>query len=89
MLMSMGFPIVISADDLSLWGAKGLSYDFYLALMGFTGGWGDLATLKELAMNSITYSGLTSYEKDELMAIWEHKWEYFLDEVLEMYHISV
>lgn len=84
MLMSEGHPMVISSDDPSLFGTTGLSYDFYEALVGIGGLRANLATLKELAMNSIRYSSLSSLLKEKGLAMWQMKWDKFLSENSQM-----
>ncbi|XP_006781229.1 adenosine deaminase 2-A [Neolamprologus brichardi] len=77
-LMSEGHPMVISADDPSLFGTTGLSYDFYQAFVGIGGLKANLGTLKELAANSITYSSLPAHLKDSGRAMWQKKWDAFI-----------
>lgn len=52
-LMSDNHPLVISSDDPAMFGASGLSYDFYEAFVGFGGLTSHLGSLKALALNSI------------------------------------
>ena len=52
-LIAEGFPVTISADDPAVWGATGLSYDFYVAFMAMAGENDGLTLLKQLSMNSL------------------------------------
>lgn len=52
-LIAGGYPVVISSDDPAVWGAQGLSYDFYAAFMAMSGKDDGLKILKQLSMNSL------------------------------------
>ncbi|KAI8791116.1 adenosine deaminase 2, partial [Biomphalaria glabrata] len=61
-LIAMGAPVVISSDDPPAWLASPLSHDFYMAFMALGAVHDDLRLLKQLAMNSITFSTITTCE---------------------------
>ncbi|RZC33971.1 A deaminase domain containing protein [Asbolus verrucosus] len=84
-LIAGGYPVVIACDDPSFWGAKGLSYDWYLAFMGMTPRSGDLKILKQLALNSLTYSSLEPDAKASAVMFFEGKWDEFLNTILKQY----
>ncbi|XP_040895156.1 adenosine deaminase 2-A-like [Toxotes jaculatrix] len=79
-LMSENHPLVISSDDPAIFGASGLSYDFYEAFVGFGGLRSHLGSLKELAINSIRYSSLTPKQQETALALWQRRWDKFVSE---------
>ena len=79
--LSEDVPIVISNDDPGFWGAKGLSYDFYYAIMSFAPSNGGLKTLKSIVWNSIKYSALNEHEKKKAFDMLTHQWNTFLGKV--------
>ncbi|KAI5616138.1 adenosine deaminase 2-A precursor, partial [Silurus asotus] len=81
-LMAEGFPIVISSDDPALFGASGLSHDFYQAFMGFGGMKSNLSTLKELVFNSLKYSSLSPTKKKNSIEKLLVDWDKFISETL-------
>lgn len=87
-LVAQDFPIVISSDDPGIWGARGLSYDFYMAFMALAGEDADLRLLKKLAINSIELSAMTQVEKSKASNLWRQKWDAFIQKLLHQFNQS-
>ncbi|XP_063915321.1 adenosine deaminase 2-like [Zophobas morio] len=85
-LIANGYPVVITCDGPSFWGAKGLSYDWYMAFMGMTPREGDLRILKELAWNSYVYTALDKEGLPFILNLLQGWWDDFIKEILEAYH---
>ncbi|EDW14736.1 adenosine deaminase 2 [Drosophila mojavensis] len=81
-LIAENFPIIISADDPGVWGAKGLSYDFYYAFMAMAPVEADLRFLKQLALNSMKYSVLNSVERRKFNRVFQKKWQEFIANII-------
>lgn len=81
-LISNGFPVVICNDDPAVWGATGLSYDWYVVFLAMTSSDAGIETLKQLAFNSISYSGMTDQNKSKAIEIWTEDWKKFVDDLL-------
>ena len=75
-----GVNCVISSDDPLIFDYHGLSYDFWSVALAWEL---DLAALKKLTRNSIEYAALTEVEKAQAMAVWERRWNKFVDNALE------
>ncbi|MEQ2284389.1 Adenosine deaminase 2-A [Ameca splendens] len=79
-LMLENHPVVISSDDPAMFGASGLSYDFYEAFVGFGGIKSHIGSLKQLAINSIRYSSLSPQQQKEALVLWQKRWTTFVTE---------
>lgn len=74
-LLSNGIQCSISSDDPSVYGYKGLSYDFWVALVYWEL---DVKALKKLVFNSINYSSLNENEKKKAVAYLNQQWNDFV-----------
>ncbi|XP_015037138.2 adenosine deaminase 2 isoform X1 [Drosophila pseudoobscura] len=81
--MALDVPMVICNDDPGFWNAKGLSYDFYYAIMSLAPNNAGLRVLKSLVWNSVRYSLLTEEEQKRAYQILELTWSRFIDKVLQ------
>ncbi|KAF7360394.1 Adenosine deaminase CECR1-A [Mycena venus] len=81
-LMNNGIPIAISSDDPGVFGNVGLTFDMYQVLVSseVTG----LATLRELARDSLKYSTLGPKDKEEALDSWQRHWEIFVEWVADL-----
>ncbi|KAL5293466.1 CECR1.2 family protein [Megaselia abdita] len=82
-LFANDYPVVISSDDPSFWKAKPLSHDFYIAFLGIANSHADLRLLKQLALNSLTYSAMNSAERELALIQWRAKWDDFIEKIIK------
>eukprot|EP00795_Rhopilema_esculentum_P016451 gene16451-7865_t len=80
--LDQNFPMTVNSDDPPIWGATGLSYDYYHVFMAMTRYDTDIRVLKQLALNSIMYCSLEKSRKAKLRAMWTRKWDEFISTVI-------
>ncbi|XP_011299062.1 adenosine deaminase CECR1-A-like isoform X2 [Fopius arisanus] len=74
-LFALDIPVVISSDDPGMWGAKGLSYDFYETYVAIMEYRASFHSLKKIAKDSIIYSVLSADEKVKALKTIDEKWD--------------
>ncbi|KAJ8711079.1 hypothetical protein PYW07_008321 [Mythimna separata] len=80
--IALGLPVVLSSDDPGAWSAEPVSHDFFVAFMGVASKHADLRLLKQLALNSITYSALEDESKTRLFEVFNKRWDTFVRDVI-------
>ncbi|MBR6399621.1 MAG: hypothetical protein IKS17_00170 [Firmicutes bacterium] len=73
-----GNPVVLCSDKARYTEYNALADDYFAAVMCWDLG---LADLKQLAKNSIKYSGLPDEERKALEEKWENDWDSFIDDM--------
>ena len=80
--LHQGIPVSISPDDPGFFDSVGVNLDYCYAFLAWEL---DLADLKKLCLNSLTYSTCTDEEKQKLQVFLEYKWKKFLEIVISKY----
>ena len=75
--LKRGLPISICSDDPAYLEHATLTDDFFAAIVCWDLG---LAEIKQLCLNSITYSAMDDLQKEELMQSWQKQWDTFLND---------
>ena len=75
-LYKEGIPIVLAPDDPGTFGYDNVTVDWYMVYLG----WGlNLGDLKQIALNSLLYSGMTEAEKsDAIEKKWRPSWNEYI-----------
>ncbi|KAI9458273.1 hypothetical protein F5148DRAFT_330562 [Russula earlei] len=78
-VLNQGVPVTLNSDDPSVFGAMGLSYNYFQVLVSSetTG----LITLAQMARDSIKFSTLEEAEKRRATSVWEKRWTEFVEEL--------
>ena len=74
--LNAGLAVTINPDDPGLFGYQGVTADYWEACVAWQL---DLRALKKLIMNSISYSSLSSKDKEVIFNEWSKQWDGFID----------
>ncbi|MGB3849031.1 MAG: hypothetical protein WA958_03630 [Tunicatimonas sp.] len=79
--LQRGIPCTISPDDPGVFGYEGVTPDYWAIFLAWEL---DLRAIKQLLINSISYSALSEAEKQTAMQHWQGRWNKFIDYCLEL-----
>ena len=80
--LHQGLPVSINPDDPGFMGYEGVTLDYLYAFLSWDL---DIADLKKLCLNSLTYASITDVEKQNILKFFDYKWQRFLDHVITKY----
>lgn len=75
------YRIIPSNEYTGFWRARGLSYDWYLLYVFMSGRAADLSFLKQMAINSLIYNGLSEFDNNMALSLWNELWDRFVMEI--------
>ena len=73
-----GLPVAICSDDPTIFEHTALTDDFFAAIAEWNL---SLSEVKQLCMNSITYSSLSKKTKKKIMKDWQKRWAKFIQDI--------
>jgi len=77
-----GLPVSINPDQPGFMRYEGVTLDYLLVFISWDL---DIADLKKLCLNSLTYSVISDEEKKKILKLFEFRWAKFLDHVITKY----
>lgn len=80
--LHQGLPVSINPDDPGFMGYDGVTLDYLYAFLSWDL---DIADLKKLCLNSLTYASLSDQEKRSMLTYFHYKWDRFLDFIITKY----
>jgi len=80
--LNMGLKVSISNDDPTVYNTEGVSYDFFVSMVGLQF---DLLDIKLVVLNSIECSEASKEQKVDYMEKFDQEWRLFIDGFLKKY----
>ena len=78
-LIHKGLAVSINPDDPGFMGYDGVTLDYLYVYLSWDL---DLRDLKKLALNSLTYAGISEQDKVHIATFFHRKWTRFLDFII-------